>query len=276
MATFRVIAGESIDLDAVERFRPWSIAKDYKPGNARGGNAAAEMRRKQATISQNQNTTWVTFQGGRELQLRIPHDQFQQIMKSHTDGTTMDDLKRQVAEALLPLLAKDERRELESEGGLTTKLIADTTGIDPDLVAAALEGFEITLFGDGGIGWKKPQTVQRMKAFLHTKTTTVPVSNTYNTINNHGNNIQAAAGGDVTGTMNVTITYELVLHQLMRDVEASNLPPEKKKGVVDAVKGLLKEGAVQGMKVVVGDLVKAAYAHSGGVAALAEQVGKVL
>lgn len=99
---------------------------------------------------------------------------------------------------------------------------------------------------------------------------------TDNTVSNHGSNNQIAAGGDVTGNLNITVTYEQVLNQLVRDVEASDLPAEKKKGVIDAVKALLKEGAVQSMKLAVGELVKAAYTHSGGVAALAEQAGKML
>lgn len=98
---------------------------------------------------------------------------------------------------------------------------------------------------------------------------------TDNTISNHGSNNQIAAGGNLTGGLNVTITYAQVLNQLVRDVEASGLPPEKRKGVIDAVMGLLKEGTVEGMKLAVGELVQTAYAHSGGIAAFAERAGKV-
>jgi hypothetical protein len=91
-----------------------------------------------------------------------------------------------------------------------------------------------------------------------------------NTVSNHGDNNQIAAGGDVT------ITYDQILNQLVRDVEASDLPPEKKRDVIDGAKELLKTGVLQGMKLAVGEMVKAAYTHSGSVAALVDQLGKVL
>jgi hypothetical protein len=142
------------------------------------------------------------------------------------------------------------------------------------LVTGIIAALGLSVAHDGEVNWNEPALPQlTMEAYL----TPEPVgSATTNTIHNHGDNNQMAAGGDVTGTLNVTISYEQVLNQLVRDIEKSNLPDEKKSGIIQATKALLKEGALQGFKVTVGELIKHVYANSHNIAELTDKVGHVL
>lgn len=185
---------------------------------------------------------------------------------------TYEQMKLAVAKALVSMKNDAAARRIVDE-------VAQRAGLHVGQVREILDDDFRLGFGTGGtFSWTQEQ-YESIEAYALNPVSRRPASvqsTTNNTFNNHGsnNNIQAAAGGDVTGNLHVTVTFDQVLNHLVRAVEASDMPSEKKTGIVTTLKSLLTEGALQGVKIGVADLLKVAYAHSGGIVALAETVDK--
>lgn len=184
----------------------------------------------------------------------------------------MDEVEtqRKVAAAILDLIKE------ETAGGPSFHVmnVADRSGIDDlDLVAAMVGDLNVDVVDDDEICWDDEDR-RRLTKVVRLKPKSG--SSTANTLINYGSNNQMAAGGDVTGTLNVTITYEEVLNQLVRDIEKSPLPPEEKASLLSKVRGVLKEGGIQVLKVTLAELAKSAYAHSGEIVAVGHELGRLI
>ena len=81
---------------------------------------------------------------------------------------------------------------------------------------------------------------------------------TNNSVHNYGHNVTAAAGGDITAITNITLTHAQILQQLAQRVQDSDLPKERKSKIVSMLQTLMKEAALQGMKISVQELLASA------------------